>query len=234
MKPAVTVQDDSGAEAPQILSFTAFDQRIASCLPNDYGPLVNKREKIGILILLVGALIAAISTIYLPSKIAVGFAIAGLAIEISGGLLAIISGAGKELKEMWNRRPIFAAQLDQESQGFNQIVAWLKTYPESALEEKLQFSRKRLEPLTKRSGFLLGGVERLGFLPVVVALYLQFRGFTLTGPVDINTGGILLGLIILLLYFVGLWSISIRWQLEGYIRYLEMATNQTSSEAKLP
>ncbi|PTU32565.1 hypothetical protein [Stenotrophobium rhamnosiphilum] len=234
MKPAAIAQEDSGVEAPQILSFSAFDQRIASCLPNDYRPLANKSEKIGILILLVGALTAAISTIYLPSKIAAGFAIAGLAIEISGGLLAIIAGSGKELKEMWNRRPIFAAQLDQESQGFNQIVAWLKAYPENELVEKLQFSRKRLEPLTKRSGFLLGGVERLGFLPVVVALYLQFRDVTLTGLVDVHAGGIFLGLLILVLYFIGLWSISIRWQLETYIRFLEMATNQTSTEAKLP
>jgi|GEM_PF-948946 len=230
MESVQNAEANSKEISAQALSFLAFESAISLHLPDISSPLMDRRELIAVAIMILGALAATIAAIYLPSKAAGAIVLSGLLLEILSALFILGTTVRKELPAIRHRRRIFASDLDSDSRGFRQIVAWLKTHPEAELEEKLLFTRKRLEPLNKRFGLLFGSIDRLGFLPILVALYLQFKDTKLTWPPDVNVWSGLLGLSIFVVYIIGLWAISLRLQLEGYIRFLEIATEKPSIE----
>ncbi|RDY66904.1 hypothetical protein DX912_11415 [Lysobacter soli] len=76
----------------------------------------------------------------------------------------------------------------------------------------------------ERMGLLLGGIQRLGVLPLLIALYLQFRNWEWgdwAGAFDVN---LLAGLLIwamLLLYAAGWLLVGLRTRLDSYVGLLE-------------
>lgn len=224
MESDATDQEDSGETTPPALSFSALEEKVSLYLPDDAEPLIDREDRIATAATAISVLFVTIGTALKPSGITVGVVFLALFIELVSFGFVLRAKLRKEIPKILNRRSIFAGELDQTVRGFANIVTWLKTHSQQELEEKLYYSRKRLEALVNRGGFIFGGLERLGFLPVVVALYLQFKDTIWTWPPELKVNQGFLGLAVFVIYLVGLYFISIKWQLESYIRYLEMAT----------
>ncbi|KAF1722452.1 hypothetical protein CSC75_03120 [Pseudoxanthomonas wuyuanensis] len=78
--------------------------------------------------------------------------------------------------------------------------------------------------MSERMGLLLGGIQRLGILPLLVALYLQFRNWEWgdwTSAFDVNLVAGLLIWTMLLLYAGGWFLVGLRFQLDAYVSLLE-------------
>ncbi len=227
MKSGVAIREYSDTGALQILSFSALEEKVSLFLPDNAEPLIDREDRIAAVLTAISFGFVILATALKPSTFTSAMIFVALGIEIASFCFMVTANIRKTMPQILNRRNIFANELDQRVQGFSQIVIWLRTFPKSELERKLYYVRKRLEVLLQRGGFIFGGLERLGFLPALVALYLQFKDTTWAWPPDFKISSSILGLAIFVIYLVGLYFISIKWQLLSYIRYLEMATDST-------
>lgn len=90
----------------------------------------------------------------------------------------------------------------------------------------LRFSSGLRQRMNERLGLLFGGIQRLGFFPVLVALYLQFRNWTWgnwAAAFDVNPVAGLIIWMMVLLYALGWLLIGLRTRLDSYIELLEAA-----------
>lgn len=114
---------------------------------------------------------------------------------------------------------------------YRRFVEWLHAYGPDELSRKLQYIRDRRSSMTFRLGLLTGGVERLGVLPVLIALYFQFKDWRFgdwqaLGQVNL-AGGLLLWAL-LLLYLGGWWLIRLKLRLDTYEMLLTEAIRGSS------
>jgi len=65
--------------------------------------------------------------------------------------------------------------LDADYVGYRQLVDWLCSFPPQEVARRQRYLRDRKATLGYRLGLFTGGMERLGVLPVLVVLYLQFK-----------------------------------------------------------
>ena len=91
-------------------------------------------------------------------------------------------------------------QLDHDHPHFQAILRWLATFPADALAERLCTVQLAERQLVAKLGLLAGGVDRLGFLPVLVSAYLFFRNWN--QPLEVPAWQILLGVFLVLLYLI--------------------------------
>lgn len=215
------------------MSFSELEEKISFFLPDNAEPLINREDRIAAVSTAISFSFVILAAALKPSTFAYAILYVALGIEIASFCFMVIANLRKAMPQILNRRIIFANELDQRIQGFNQIVIWLRNFPKAELERKLYYARKRLEVLLQRGGFIFGGLERLGFLPALVALYLQFKDATWAWPPDFKISSSILGLAIFVIYLVGLYFISIKWQLLSYIRYLEMATDSALPNSEI-
>ncbi len=78
--------------------------------------------------------------------------------------------------EILNPHQSFAAKMDQDHVVFRKLDVWLRRSSFEDRERLLRFVKARQGILSRQLNTLVGGFQHLGLLPVLVALYLQFRG----------------------------------------------------------
>lgn len=136
-----------------------------------------------------------------PQVWMVRLAQAGLAITAAGLLPGIARNLWVLIRDLRHHRAGMIAQFDHDVAQFRGLVAWLAGYPRHALESSLRYARMGHERMHSRLGMLLGGVERLGLLPVLVSLFVLLRNWQdLLGlPLWLT----ILGMLAPFLWFVG-------------------------------
>jgi len=97
---------------------------------------------------------------------------------------------------------------------YRQLIEWLRGYPSTTLRDGLGYVRRRSETMRRKLGLLSGGVERLGILPLVVALFLQVRSFTWSGSV--NYLELIAAAFLVILYGASWWSVLTGLRLDLY------------------
>lgn len=107
---------------------------------------------------------------------------AGMVIEIAGIIGLAILQAREILPAACNRRGKFAQRLDREFVMYREVVSWLRSHDLADLMSQLAFVRSRRDMMRRKLGLFAGGIERLGVLPLLVALYLQVHNFTTWPP----------------------------------------------------
>lgn len=103
----------------------------------------------------------------------------------------------------------FAHELDADFVHHRRLVAALRRFPSAQLEARLRYLRVRRQSMQQGLNLFTGGLERLGILPVIGVLYLQFRDWRWgdwTRLADVNLLEALLIWMLLLVYVAG-------WQL---------------------
>lgn len=128
---------------------------------------------------------------FLIGLVAIGLAIAaGLIVPGAAGAVLVLACVVVELAALsvtawlclrrhWPsfRHPTrtFAHELDADFVHHRRLVAALRRFPTAQLEARLRYLRARRQSMQHGLSLFTGGLERLGILPVVGVLYLQFR-----------------------------------------------------------
>lgn len=163
------------------------------------------------------------------------FAMAGLAIELTGFFVSL----GLQIKHEWaSLRHAYthhAEQMEQEFGQYHAIVAVLRRFP---LEQRLQreaFMRNRRSNMHERLGLFTGGMEKLGVMPVLLALYLQLKDWhwgdwSVLGNINMVQGA--LAFLLLFAYALSWHLISLRVRVQSYEQLLAEANRQDAAEAR--
>ena len=203
------------------LQFAELDALIETLMPFRGGePLFALDEKVTGVLMLLGAAVALVGAKLIPMPLGGWVVLLGLVVELSAGLWMIWLSARREPMSFKANRTLFAAELDQDFVSHGKIVAWLTTFPRSELEARRHYVEQRRATLDQRLGFLVGSLDRLGALPLIAAIYLQVKDVRFNAPADIGILPSLLVVAMLMLYWVGALSFSLKLRLTAYERYL--------------
>lgn len=102
---------------------------------------------------------------------------AGLAMVIVGFVPGFVRNLWVLARDLRHHRAGMIAQFDHDVGEFRELAAWLSGYPRESLESGLRYARMGHERLQSRLGMLIGGVDRLGLLPVLVSLLVLLRNW---------------------------------------------------------
>lgn len=109
-------------------------------------------------------------------------------------------------------------QMDHDSEQVRSLSRWLHGFSDADIDQLLRFATMSRERLTQKLGFLAGGVERLGVLPVVVAMAIQAKAFLELGQIPLWQ--VLLGMSSALLYAVAMVGSLMRLRMQLYESFL--------------
>ena len=205
------------------LTFAELDQRIET-LPNhpSYGDSSSRRAMWGNGIAIAAGLLGMIlGKTFAPSHgllvvVTVLFAVEIIALLVGG--IAHLSGLN--LRPSSERRE-FAETLDFDLPNHLELMAWLKQFPRERLELMSGFASHRLDRFRSKLPLLTGGIDKLGFLPIATALFIQFR--TMQWPLHASWPDIMLIGALMLTYWLGMLQLGIRFRLELYDALLRKA-----------
>ena len=205
------------------LTFAALDEQIEA-LPQhpSYGGSSSARARWGNGIAMTSGLLGVILGKTLPDGHVVLALVTGLFIvEIAAFLVAATANlSGLNLRPSSERRE-FADVLDFDLRHHLELVAWLKRFPRERLEQMSAFAHHRLERFRSKLPLLTGGIDKLGFLPIVAALFIQFRD--IQWPLRHGWPEVLVFGALMWMYWMSLLQVGSRIRLELYDALLEKA-----------
>ena len=209
------------------LSFQAFQSQYDAAFP-DSDSRASKGERYGLYAALLGIIVALVAGIAaISTTLGQVVALLGLCVEVVGVIVYAVSGFLRIKRDIKFDDWSGAQDLDQDYLGYEQIVSWLRQFPRDALESRLVFTSNRMDSWQRGTSLVMGGVEKLGVLPVIVGLYLQFKDTSQLWPPDVTVAGGFLALLIIGIYVIGMWAVSRRLQVARFERLLTVALDST-------
>lgn len=121
--------------------------------------------------------------------------------------------------EFWRWRAKLVEQADHDLVEFRALRGWLQTFPREALEEHRHFARLSRDRLGSKLGLLTGGIERIGILPVLVAVFLLLRevdGLGIESLRDVPFWQAVLGPFLVVTWCIGIVAVRMRLSYELY------------------
>lgn len=205
------------------LTFAALNARI-DALPDHESPAIapTKREKWGFILGFGAGFIGLAAGKFFPnSMITVYFTATMLLFEIAALAIALAPRRPWRIPGFASERRDFAAQLDFDQGHHEDLVRWLATFPRDRLQAMAEYAEHRHERLAGKYPLLAGGLEKLGALPVLVALYLQFKD--LHWPPHPTWFELILGGALIFLYWSSLLLASLRFRVQLFGNLLRRA-----------
>ena len=114
-----------------------------------------------------------------------------------------------------------AERLDFELPGHLELLEWLRTFPVEQRKTLCEFVSHRHERMKDKLPMLTGSIEKLGALPIVIALYLQFKNAH--WPPHASWLEIFLIFALISGYWVSVMQIGVRLRLQLYETLLRKA-----------
>jgi hypothetical protein len=212
------------------LTFSALNERI-DALPDHESLAIapTKREMWGYVVGFGAWFIGLVAAKVLPSSTTTAaFAATMLVVEVVALAIAVIPRRPWRFSTFASERRDFAAQLDFDQGHHDQLIKWLSTFPKERLEAMAEYASQRHERLKDKYPLIAGGLEKLGALPVVAALYLQFKD--LRWPPTLTWPELILGLALIGLYWGSLLLASVRFRAQLF----SVLLTQAAESAKAP
>lgn len=206
------------------LHFQTFQQRPGEAFPDEPDWVPTRAERYSLYAVLASALLALLGKL-LEDQIAahVYLIAAGLAGELLFGVIYVVLAARRTAQDVSFNEKKGAAELDQDFRSYVAVTTWLRGFPEIELRNRLVFASIRAEGWQRGTSLVWGSVEKLGMLPIIAALYLQFNDTTLSWPPNVTALGVLLAFLILTTYTLGLWAYVRKVQAVRFERFLKLA-----------
>ena len=212
----------------QELTFHWLYQRVQGLVEHSIYPKAGRIEtwsfRIGIAAAVIGILCGQIPDRWLPVQMVLQVVVACLAIEIGGFIVGGILAARRGLRQFSQPRLSHAQEMDGDFAHWQAVVIELRKFPRIERERRLRYVSTLRTNMIERMGMMYGGLQRLGPFPLLIALYLQFRGWKWgdwASAFDISLLGALLIFGMVLLYAVGWMLIGLRTRLDTYVALLE-------------
>lgn len=197
----------------QPLTFSSLDARIESLPEHPASARPGGRVGWASAIAIAAAVSALLLLKVFPGNpTAVVIALALMAVEM--GAFAVAMTATLPTMHPARERREFAEMLDHDLPHHQAMVAWIGQYPREQRQAMAAFASHRLERFRSKLPLLTGSVESLGVLPLLGALFLQFKD--MHWPPHPSWPEVLLISGLMLFYWLSLLQISVRWRLELY------------------
>ncbi|MFT3807261.1 hypothetical protein [Arenimonas sp.] len=193
---------------PEKISFAWLDKRLRA-IPDGPAEYLNTPSWVVVwnVIGLAGVVIG-LSPVLLRQFMPVGpgvvwVALTGLILEVVGFFPYFFYSTLAIVRSFLRRRAEFVQQLDHDIAQLRGLSSELAQYPTDTLNEHLRFTRNARSRLAMKFAFLFGGIDRLGILPVAIAVALQIK---LIEDISAVPGWLLfLAAAFAILYFVALF-----------------------------
>lgn len=167
----------------------------------------------------------AAMVLWLPLLLATQFArsqIGALALAACTVLVLVALGVGVVcfVRREWHtfhcRHDKLSRELDRDYEQWHVLVKEIKSFPKADLVRRLRYLSARKSSLAYRMGLLTGSVQRLGILPLLAILYLQFKDWRFGDWQAFGRVHMLGGLLLwaLFLAYLGAWwlvGLGSRW-----------------------
>lgn len=208
---------------PQLLTFGALEQRIEEISVHpSYSMAPSRRARWGNGIGMLAGLSALVLYKVLPAGLtALIVAMVLLVVEIIAFAAAWTAEVSTfNLRPSTERRE-YAETLDHDMPHHLALIDWIRRFPRDRLEAMSAFSTHRLDRFRSKLPLLTGSLEKLGFVPLATALFLQFRN--MRWPVHLNWPEIFLIGALMFVYWLSMLQLSVRLRLELYDALLKKA-----------
>ncbi|WP_266160427.1 hypothetical protein [Dyella silvatica] len=209
---------------PLPLSFTALDAQIEQTPQHpSYSVILSQKTKWGFAMAALGGALGLLSVKVLPNNQLYTLVLAGVfvAVELIGVIVIAVSQLPRKWPTFTEARRELAEELDLDLPNHAALIHWLGTFPRDQLETLSDYVSYRRDRMQERLPLLTGSIEKLGALPIVIALYLQFKD--MRWPPHPSWTEIFLIFALLLSYGASLLQISVRFRLQRYDALLKKA-----------
>ncbi|HEL3808720.1 TPA: hypothetical protein UMT89_000025 [Stenotrophomonas maltophilia] len=212
----------------QELTFHWLYRRVQGLVEHSIYPKAGRVEtwafRVGLAAAIVGILCGQLPDRWLPVSVVLQVVVACLSIEIGGFLLGGALAVRRGFRQFSQPRLSHAMEMDGDFAHWHAVVTELRSFPRIERERRLRYVSTLRTNMIERMGLMYGGLQRLGPFPLLIALYLQFRGWKWgdwAGAFDVSLVGALLIFAMVLLYLLGWMLISMRTRLDTYVALLE-------------
>jgi hypothetical protein len=204
------------------LSFDSLEEQIRERMRDE--PIINRSGRVWLLIGVLGALVALGSQYFAPVGWKIWIAFAGMCTELAGFVVYFIIELRQELPWFRDAKASFAKELESNYAKHLDIVAWLSKFPKAEIHSRLHYIKQRQDIMARRLALVTGSVDKLGLLPIVVAVYLQLRGSGWPPQVDFWNG--FWAALLLATYAVCLWLVGLKLRLDLYVNMLASSAGE--------
>ena len=143
------------------------------------GSLPGSVERYAFVIGVVGTVIALVTSALSPQYLSVWWGVGGVAVELTGFAVFLALFLKREWRSFRNSKRDYAIELDRDFGKYMGYVRQLQNYPRNQRDRMLRYIQARRKIMHSRMGLVTGGMERLGVMPLLAALYLQFKDWRL-------------------------------------------------------
>jgi hypothetical protein len=214
------------SESPK-LTLAALNARIDALPDFPKAPtILPMKAKWGFAAATAGALLALLSVKLLPNN-ATYTAILGLlgvAVEIVGIAVAALSEMPRKWPTFAREQREFAEQLNFDLPHHLALVDWLRSFPRDQCEKLSEFITYRHARMKEKLPMLTGSIEKLGALPIIIALCLQFKD--MHWPPHPSWLEVFMIFVLVFGYWLSMLQISVRLRLQLYEILLSKALTQ--------
>jgi hypothetical protein len=156
----------------------------------------------------------------LTGKLALHFVTGALIVELTGLATSVVCMIRREWCNFRRPHAQFSRELDQAFDYYVKLVTFLRMHPKVELQRRLRYLKARKSSLAQRTGLFSGNMERLGVLPVLAVLYVQFKDWSFGDWTSMwnnvhLVGGLLLWAL-LLAYLASWWLVRLQSRLDVY------------------
>lgn len=220
------------------LSFALLDEKVSQYIKDtDTEERPGKLERWSMAVGWIAGGVGLISAKALSGRLALVLAASALVVELIGLGIGVVCMIRREWRSFRLPHAQFSRELDQAYTFYRELVTSLSKFPRAELQRHLRYLKARKATLVYRTGLFTGSMERLGVLPILVVLYVQFKDWefgnwaSLWANVHL-VGGLLLWAL-LLAYMGSWWLIRLRSRLDVYEVLLDEALEEGACSGSL-
>ena len=192
----------------------------------DDKPGVVERTAFAVAMVLWMLLVLAAAFVKSPAALSGVGVLAGIAVAaIAIGFILFVR---REWRMFYRRNEKVSRELDGDYDQWRDLVASMSCFPRADLQRRLRYLAARKSSLAYRMGLFTGSIQRLGVLPLLAILYLQFKDWRFgdwqaLGQVHL-VGGLLLWMLFLA-YLLSWWLVGLGTRWDAYEALLIEATH---------
>lgn len=213
------------------LSYTELERRIRA-LPDGPAGMLNTPSwllipnVIGTLGMVLGLLPSLLILFVVPKTWMVYVAKTGVVLAYAGYAPGILWALYAVAVSMLSWRTDQVAQLDHDLQKIRSLHKWLRSHSLSVISEHLRYVQMAQARMTAKLGFLAGSLDKLGVLPLIVALAIQFKVYA--DWESVPQWQVFLGLVAGITYLIAFVGSLMRLRLQLYEAVLAEALRDES------
>lgn len=219
--------------APE-LSFVLMDGLMDEFAEKTQASQAGRLERFAMFTGVAGAVAGILLGWLLPKPFDLYAALTGLAVELLGLGIGTFLSLKRDWRSLRHARRGMAESMDADFQKYEQYVHQLRRFPARARARRHRYIRDRSSRMMSRTRFFTGGMERLGVVPLLLALYVQLKDWRFGDWAALASVTMIQGILIfalLLSYLLFLHLLRIHTRIEAIEALLNEAAERDREEA---